>query len=176
MGVWGSGLYAGDFALDLRSVVKVVARLPFDGEKLVDLLCETEPMASSNPDDEDHTTFWLVVADQLAKIGIVSARARDMVLQIIDGGRDTAMLARLGAGSLDLTKRQKMLDNLPRSQTATPKSVKTRSVLQKPQPLVMDVGDLFVYPTSLGRCRQYCLPRVRVVPPGNKTGGAPPSS
>ncbi len=57
MGVWGAGLYSGDFAMDLRSTIRAVARLPFDGDKLVDILCETEPTVASNPDDADHTNL-----------------------------------------------------------------------------------------------------------------------
>ena len=59
MGVWGSGLYSGDFALDLRCTFKALTRLPFDGERLLQLLCDLEPKTANHPDDEDHTTFWL---------------------------------------------------------------------------------------------------------------------
>ena len=38
MGVWGAGLYSGDFAMDLRSTIGAVARLPFDNDKLLDIL------------------------------------------------------------------------------------------------------------------------------------------
>jgi hypothetical protein len=43
--------------MDLRSKIGAVARLPFDNDKLVEILCESGPTAASNPDDEDHTTF-----------------------------------------------------------------------------------------------------------------------
>ena len=76
MGVWGTGLYSGDFAMDLRGSISAVARLPFDGDKLVDILCETEPAAANNPNDEDHSIFWLIVADQFAKRAIACDRAR----------------------------------------------------------------------------------------------------
>ena len=76
MGVWGSSLYSDDFAMDLRSAISAVSRLPYDGDKLVDLLCESEPSAANNPEDEDYSTFWLVVADQFTKRGIASDRAR----------------------------------------------------------------------------------------------------
>ena len=75
MGVWNPGLYSGDFALDLRSAIRAIARLPEDGDRLLDILCGTEPAAANNPQDEDHTTFWLVAADQFARRGIVSDRA-----------------------------------------------------------------------------------------------------
>ena len=41
-----------------------VARLPFDGGRLLELLCESEPGAAVESKDPDHTFFWLIVADQ----------------------------------------------------------------------------------------------------------------
>jgi hypothetical protein len=64
MGTWGAGLYSGDLAMDLRSTIGAVTRLPFEGDRLVEILCEAEPGAANNPEDEEHTVFWLVVADQ----------------------------------------------------------------------------------------------------------------
>jgi hypothetical protein len=96
MGVWGSGLYSGDFAADLRAAIRAVSRLPFDADRLATILSCIEPTAANNIDDEDHTTFWLVLADQFARRGIVSKRVRDMTLQIIDSGSDLEMLAKLG--------------------------------------------------------------------------------
>src|SRR5690242_15938999 len=96
MGVWAAGLYSGDFALDLRSAIRAVARLPFDGDRLVEILTETEKAAASQPDNEDHTAFWLIVADQFARRGIVCDRARETAAAIIDSGSDLALLGRLG--------------------------------------------------------------------------------
>ena len=36
MGAWGTGLYSGDFATDLRGMVRAVTRLPFSADRLVD--------------------------------------------------------------------------------------------------------------------------------------------
>ena len=83
MGVWGTALYSGDFAMDLRTTISAVARLSFDPDRLVEILCETEPAAAHNPTDEEHTTFWLVLADQFAKRGIVSDRTLEKALEII---------------------------------------------------------------------------------------------
>ena len=153
MGVWGTGVYSGDFAMDLRSSIGAVARLPFDGEKLVDILCETDPRAANNPDDEDHTIFWLVIADQFAKRAIVCDRARDKALAIIESGIDIAMLEKLGMNPSDLRKRRKALEEVRMRITATPAGSRPRPVLKKPQAFLMDVGDVFVYPTFGGRCR-----------------------
>jgi hypothetical protein len=149
MGVWSTGLYAGDFALDLRSTIRAVARLPYDGDKLVEILCHTEPGAAKSPDDEDHTTFWLVTADQFAKRGIVSERASEAAEKIIASGSDLAMLEKRGMDPSGLKKRRKMLEDL-RARITAPPSGKPRSVLKKPQPYLMEIGDVLIYPTCGG--------------------------
>ena len=101
MGIWGSGLYAGDFAADLRAAVGAVARLPFDGDRLVEILSEVEPDASRNPADEDHITFWLVVADQFARRGIVSPHAQARALAIIDTAPHSDSAAAIAAQFAD---------------------------------------------------------------------------
>jgi len=157
VGVWGAGVYSGDFAMDLRSTISAVARLPFDGDKLVDILCETDPTAANNPDDVDHTTFWLVVADQFAKRAILCDRARDKAIAIIESGIDIVMLEKLGMNPSDLRKRRKTLEQVRVRITASPASGRPRSVLKRPETFLMDVGDVFVYPTFGGRCRNpYC--------------------
>jgi hypothetical protein len=45
MGLFGSGLYVGDFALDMRSALGAVLRLPFDPDRLVEILSERETAA-----------------------------------------------------------------------------------------------------------------------------------
>jgi|SRR5215467_68206 len=150
MGVFGTGLYSGDFALDLRPVVGAVLRLPFDPDKLVDVLSGTEPSAASNSSDEDHTTFWLVVADQFAKRGIACDRVRTKALAIIDTGADIAMLGKLGMKAGDLRKRKRILDELRVRIVDAPTTNRPRAVLQKPQPLLMEMGDVLVYPTCGG--------------------------
>src|SRR5215467_13915543 len=105
MGVWGVGLYSGDLAADLRSTISAVVRLPFDPGRLVEILCETEPSVANDPEDSEHTTFWLVVADQFAKRAITCDRVRNKALAIIDGGDDLRALEKLGMGPVDLKKR-----------------------------------------------------------------------
>ena len=153
MGVWATGLYAGDFALDLRSTLGAVAKLPFDNERLLDILCESEPAAAHNAEDTDHATFWLVIADQFAKRGIESNRARQMALQIIDSGSDLRTLEKLGMQAPDLRKRKKVLEEVRQRILAPELKTRPREVLRAPQPLLMHTGDVLVYPTFRGRCR-----------------------
>ena len=163
MGSWGAGLYSVDFAADLRGAIKAVARLPFEPDRLVGILCESEPGAANHPDDEDHTTFWLVVADQFAKRGIVCAAVTDRALAVIDEGRDLAMLAKLGMDAPGLAKRRKQLAEL-RARLAAPVAAKPRAVLKQPQPYVFAVGDLVIYPASGGKCINPYFPSKDKIP------------
>ena len=150
MGVFGSGLYASDFALDMRSALGAVLRLPFDPDRLVEILSERETAAARNSDDEDHATFWLVIADQFAKRGVACERIRTKALHIIDTGADIAMLEKLGMKPADLRTRQRMLDELRSRIVSAPPTSKPRTVLKAPQPLLMEIGGVLVYPTCSG--------------------------
>ena len=77
MGAFGPGLYSDDFAADLRTTVSTVFRLPLSRPELVATLEALEP-AAAMPEDEDYTTFWLVVADQLHRRGIRSGQTPGM--------------------------------------------------------------------------------------------------
>jgi hypothetical protein len=170
MGVWGSGLYSGDFAADLRAAIRAVARLPFEGDKLVDILSGIEPTAANNPDDEEYTTFWLVLADQFAKRGIVCERVRDKALRIIDDGADIAIFAKLGMEPALLRRRQEMLTELRDRIESAPLDGKLRPVLKKPQPFLMGVGDVLVYPTSRGKCVNSYYPSKERIPDWKQDG------
>jgi hypothetical protein len=151
VGTWGTGLYATDFAADLRGTIRAVARLPFDADRLAAIVTDTERQAASNPDDEDHTNFWLVLADQFLRRGLVSADARDRALRIIDTGADLEMQRKLGQDEPGLRKRRRMLEEL-RTRLASPAPpVARKPVLRKPESFLMDVGDVLIYPTCGGR-------------------------
>ncbi len=165
MGTWGTGLYSGDLAMDLRSTIGAVARLPFDGDRLVEILCAAEPGAANNPNDEEHTIFWLVVADQFARRAIACGRVREKALTIIDDGSDLAMHAKLGISPADLRKRQKTLAEVrARLTVAATDGMKPRTVLKRPQPFLMEVGDGLVYPTSGKDCINSYYPSKEKIP------------
>src|SRR3954454_9642897 len=151
MGVWNTGLYSSDFALDLRSAISAVIRLPLDADQLVQVLSELEPTASQSMDDEDHTSFWLVLADQFAKRGMLTESLRSKALNVIDGGLDVSMHARRGMAGSHLAKRRKVLEQVRARVLDRQESTKSRPVLKNPQPYVMEVGDVLVYPTSKGK-------------------------
>jgi hypothetical protein len=107
MGDRGTSLYSGDFARDLRGTIRAVVRLPYDADRLADIVSETEPDAARNPGDEDHTTFWLVLGDQFARYGLKSDRVIATALEIIDSGRDLALQWTLGQTDAGLENRRR---------------------------------------------------------------------
>jgi hypothetical protein len=64
-------------AADMRATIKSVLRLPLDEDRIVEILRDSEGSAANDPNDEDHTAFWLVLADQFEKRGIAHAATRE---------------------------------------------------------------------------------------------------
>ena len=145
MGTWGPGLYANDFAEDFQAAIRAVLRLPMDPDQLVELLRTTYADVADNPDDEDHTTFWLVLADKFHRQGLESADLYSRADSIMANGDDLKMLAASGMYESDLRKRQKNLATL-QAQLSQPVAGKVRRTLQGPKPFLMNPGDLLVYP------------------------------
>ena len=151
MGAWGAGLYANDFARDLRPMLGALARLPIDGARLTEMACERFAETATNPDDEDHTVFWLVLADQCALKHIDAPEARRRALAAIDTGADLAMLRALEMGEADLRKRAAMLAALRPKLAAPVDPAKRRGVLRQPQPFLMQLGDCLAFPMGNGK-------------------------
>jgi len=55
MGTWGASLCSGDFAADLRNTIRAVVRLPYDADRLADIVSEAEPGAACNAGVRDET-------------------------------------------------------------------------------------------------------------------------
>jgi len=143
-------LYSGDFAKNLRATLAAVLWLPFEPAKLVDILRSTEASAANDHTNEDHSTFWLVLADQFAKRGIASDDVNDKALHIIDSGLDMAMMKKLGMRASDLNRRRAILQDL-RLRIKAPSVVsERRNVFSEPQPLLTEIGDVLRYPTRSG--------------------------
>lgn len=156
MGAWGVSIYSSDDALDLRASIRAVCRLPYNGDKLVELLADLHSDAR-DPGKEGHSTFWLVVADQFQRRGIRSM-ARQRALEIIADGTDLAMFAKLGMADADLRKRKRLLDALGDQLRSLPPE-KRRSTLKQPQPLLFGAGDVLVYRIDgQGNCCNPYLP------------------
>jgi hypothetical protein len=148
MGAWGAGLYSSDMAADMRAVIKSALRLPFDEDRIVDILCDGERHAADDPNDEDHTTFWLVLADQFEKRGVAHAPTREKAIAIIDRGDDLTMMEKRGMKQADLRKRGAKLAELRARLAAASRVSKPRATIKAPQPYVLDVGVLYACPVK----------------------------
>lgn len=147
MGSWGAGLYSNDIALDLKSAVAAIVKLPFESEQLIKMLAEAFPEEAGRETNEEYTTFWLVLADQFHKRGIDCPDVFSRSLKIIDSHSDLQMQESLGMDAKELKKREKYLQKL-RSKLCQPVIEKPRKTLKKPQPLLMKQGDVILFPVS----------------------------
>jgi hypothetical protein len=151
MGTWGGGLYADDYAVDLRESISGVARLPYDGDKLLVVLRKEESCADHGG-DQDHYVFWLVTADQFTRRGITSREATRRALEIIDNGLDFDRLRVEGMPASALRQREKQLAELA-ERLRHPPPAKPRKTLKKPQPLLLQTGQAWCYPTMKREAR-----------------------
>ena len=152
MGTWGPGLYSNDIAKDLKSTITAVARLPFNTDDLVDIVASSFPEAANDSDDDDYTTFWLVLADQFHRKGIAHPDLFNRAMDIVDSGKDLNAPSVTEMGAADQRKREKALNKL-RNQLTQPAPPKTRKTLSKPQPLILKIGDVVTFPiVDTGGC------------------------
>ena len=83
-------------------------------------------MTADDAADEDHSIFWLVVADQFAKRGIDCPAARDRALALIADGSDLKTMESLGMDPKGLAKRRAMLSR-PALFRCTPEDIGSAS-------------------------------------------------
>src|SRR5436853_6669624 len=146
MGAWAAGLYSSDIAADMRATIKSVLRLPFDEDRIVEILSDCERDAASDPGNEDHTTFWLVLADQFEKRGVAHAMTRDRAIAIIDGNDDLRMMESRGMKPADLKRRGAKLGDLRTRLASAPRFSKPRATISAPDVHVPEPGGLYARP------------------------------
>ncbi|MFM1815286.1 MAG: hypothetical protein RLZ98_1981 [Pseudomonadota bacterium] len=149
MGAWGAGLYQCDAAADLKDAIARVVRLPLSPGELAAILIDRNP-AALDPADEDHSIFWLVLADQFHRFGIEERSALNRAVTIIDDGRDDAIMAELEMGEKDRAKRRMVLAALKGKWSAANSKRAKRHILKAPEPFVVGVGEIWTFPAQDG--------------------------
>lgn len=162
MGVWGSGLYSGDFAQDLKSAATLLLRLPRTPDEILAELVALHPDEADAPTHEDHCTFWLVVADQMEKKGALCERAQQKALEVIRSGADAAMMAELGLSGANLKRRAQLLAGLAAKLEAP--TQRTRNTLKKAPPMVFAPGEIILAPARGGQTRNPFMPAAHYPP------------
>lgn len=155
MGTWGSGIYDDDFAADLRNSVALVCKVPFDGDRLTEILLQLHAVTSES---ENETTFWLVLADQFERRGIECPGVVSATLSIIESGADLSRLKEQEADQRFLKKRAAVLESLA-ARLKAPRPLHARPNPRKPPDQVLDVGEVYAFPTESGfACSPWRLP------------------
>lgn len=147
MGAWGEGLYDDDFAADLKNSIALIAKVPKSGEALLEILLSMHPELDA--EDVDHSTFWLIVADQFERRGIECPKAAETALALLDAGTNLTHLEALGMDPRGLKKRGLLLDALA-SRLHSPRPTRPRTAAKKPPAYVVMRGEVYVYPTMNG--------------------------
>lgn len=149
MGAWGTGLYQSDGTCDLRADFKDIIRAPWDGAKLLDWFLERYP-SSKDPTDDYYSEIWLALADLFWQYGIDDPRPIQVGLRVIADGTDLDANRRLGMSEQHLRQRAAVLEALAAKWAAPNPKPRSRRVLKKPQPFLLQAGDCLVYPTRDG--------------------------
>lgn len=146
MGAWGGGIYASDFAVDLRGTIKGVLRAPLSDDELVAEIWNAHGAGAS---DIEALDYWLVLADQFERRGVPHKEVFERARAIIAGGEDLAALEELDAsGSTIASRRRETAQLLERLHH--PRPARQRRPLKKPQPLPLEQGEAIVWPTDKG--------------------------
>jgi len=156
MGAWGGGLYDGDFACDLRATIDGVLRAPVSDDQA---LAEIGRAHGFGHDDEhvDGFDYWLVLADQLERRGLLRQDIFDRAVGIIEQGRDLTALEQLDADRKTIARRSKETAKLL-ERLSNPRPAKQRRPLKSPQPLLFELGEAIVWPTDKGQIKAPWVP------------------
>ena len=149
MGAWGYGLYQSDTASDLKAKLARFVRLPISADELAERIVSGEASAT-DPENEDYTTFWLVLADQFHRHGIEHQETFARALAILDGGADDRVMAELDMSPRDLAKRRKEVDALKAKWAVPHPKPANRKLLKAPEPFTLAEGDIWAFPVEDG--------------------------
>ena len=104
MGAWGGGIYASDFAVDLRGTIKGVLRAPLSDDELAAEIWNAHGAGAS---DIEALDYWLVLADQFERRGVPHKEVFERARAIIARGEDLAALKELAADPRTIASRRR---------------------------------------------------------------------
>lgn len=163
MGAWGPGLYSSDLALDLRGALQLLVRTPLSADEIVETLASSFE-AAHTPEDEEHSTFWFVLADRLAKAGIDHPETFARARALHASGADSRAMEELGMTTRDGRKRHAAIAALM-EQLDGPIAQKPRKVM-KPQPLLFARGNVIITPSWNGQVQNPYTPDLKPLAAG----------
>ena len=147
MGTWGTGLYQNDNAADLKAEFKLYAGLELSPDALLRTLAERAGVLLEEPcEDADASAFWLAMADQYHAHGLEHPMVFERAIGLIDDGTDITLQTELGLSPADQTRRARVLAELREKWAHPPRKIRKIKRL-KPEPFLMQIGEVLTYPT-----------------------------
>jgi len=154
MGSWGTGIHQNDMAGDVKMIFQDFSRRPTDVDTLVTEILEKFDVGKG-AQDESEADVWLALADILHQHALDHSPTMIHAKRLIEDGTDLAIKRDLGMSERDLAKREKVLaETLDRWSKPHPKP-KKRKKAPAPEPFLLEVGDVWAYPTMHHAARPF---------------------
>jgi hypothetical protein len=149
MGTWGPGVFADDFASDVRGDWREVLEDGVDAAEATRRLITKYHADVDAPDDDDGPIFWFALAAAQAATGRLQPDVANKALALIDAGGDVARFARDGGERLGRQRAAKLeeLARTLRGPQRSPTAIKRPALRVSP----MAVGDLVRVRTTAHR-------------------------
>lgn len=147
MGAWGGGLYSNDTALDLRTQVSLLSKIPKSGDEILDILVRSNEWIY-NETGKETDIFWYVVADQFEKRGITCEALYKEAL-----GRLKKEPGSYVSGFRDVTDKRSWMKSIGklRDRLQNPRPIKPRPKSKKPPAFALQLGGAYTFPTMQGK-------------------------
>lgn len=150
-GDWGNGLYQNGYAANLKADFGDWMAVSSDLDKTIDRLAERYGV-EARPQSAEASAFWLALADLLHQFGLDHAPTFKRANALIDKGTDLNLRRAMTPDEADLKDRARVLKRLKTKWAEPPKRVRKIPQL-KPEPYLMQAGDVFSYDTMAGNPR-----------------------
>ncbi len=148
---WGNGLYQNDYAAGLKADFGDWMAVSSDLDKTIDGLARRYGVETC-PQSAEASAFWLALADLLHQFGLEHPPTLERATALIDSGADLQLRSALAFNDTDLRDRARVLKRLKSKWAAPPKRVRKVPKL-RPEPYLMQTGDVFCYDTMAGNPR-----------------------
>lgn len=148
---WGNGLYQNDHAADLKADFGDWLAVSTSLDKTIARLVERYGI-EAEPNSAESSAFWLALADLLHQYGLEHPPTTSRAHALINDGIDLKLREHLAKDDAALKDRARILKRLKAKWSEPPKRIRKVPQL-RPEPFLMQAGDVFGYQTMAGNPR-----------------------
>ncbi|WP_298291320.1 hypothetical protein [uncultured Litoreibacter sp.] len=148
---WGNGLYQNRYAATLKEDFGDWMAVSSSLDKTIKRLAERYDV-ETRPKSAEASAFWLAMADLLHQYGLEHEPTFKRANALIDKGTDLKLRRAMTPGEADLKDRARVLKRL-QTKWAEPAKRVRRVPKLRPEPYLMQAGDVFSYDTMAGNPR-----------------------